>query len=201
MKELYYITLLNGYRTREMFATQICNRFESKTIRVISIQYANSTSQGSKLDHAMKIYQHFYDVGQIQIVAPRPIRTHPFDRSLSIPLSRNTAQHNQVLPWFIDRNPSVKIESTTNKYDIHLVQNNDLIIKENHDCSICYNKIEQINAVELNCHHQFCVDCICCYFKTNKKTTPTCALCREPMKNINVYNKDLYDSVSVYCHN
>ncbi len=50
------------------------------------------------------------------------------------------------------------------------------------ECSICYNNMNVSTVVELNCNHQFCVNCVNELFKLNY--VPMCALCREPIKNV-----------------
>jgi hypothetical protein len=97
----------------------------------------------------------------------------------------------------IHNRPSVIRPNLHKNFDIILSQCDTLNLTEL-ECSICYNKIEQQSLVQLNCNHQFCVDCICSYFEASS-TIPSCALCRENISNINVTNKTVYDSLSNYC--
>lgn len=191
MKNIYDTSILNSYLSREIFARQIYMQFELNEVRVIGIKYANTRAQSSKMNHIIKIYYHFYEQTRAQYnngwlmsrnaVEPVPVHRH------------NISWLTDLLPWSIDR----KSTAVVSKYNICLNQDNELNIIDD-ECSICYNKVEKQNAVQLGCQHQFCVDCICSYFKTNI-TMPSCALCREPIVNINVTNNDVYNSVSSYC--
>lgn len=213
-------------RSRATFATQLCQNFDLRTLKAVGIKYASARSHYNKYMIALQIHTHFNNVNNVainnvainEVETPIPIMTPiPIRRQNNWIITRivnentnynvyniNTPTHTDLLQWNSDRSMSPLIprnlaEEFGNKYDIHLSQCDAFNLKED-DCSICYNKMNEQNMVQLNCKHQFCVDCMCSYFNMNN-TKLTCALCREPMSNINVPNKNVYDSLSNYLKN
>jgi len=68
------------------------------------------------------------------------------------------------------------------------------------ECAICYESVNYMDFVELNCAHKFCCTCITSTLKAhNKLCGPSCALCRKEMESFTVKNPEIYHLVSEYC--
>jgi hypothetical protein len=98
--------------------------------------------------------------------------------------------------------------------EVQLTNNNDvnrkyniipiLRLEENEEkeemCAICYESIKCDDLVSLNCSHKFCSSCIIGILKTTKQPSPTCALCREVIRDFKVKKIEIYNSVKEYCN-
>jgi hypothetical protein len=88
------------------------------------------------------------------------------------------------------------------KYDIfpRLVQ--EEIEEGEQECAICYENINCIDLVSLNCKHKFCSHCIKGILNTHNNIyyRPACALCREPIMSFSVTNPEIYTLVSEHCN-
>lgn len=58
------------------------------------------------------------------------------------------------------------------------------------ECPICYNNIDKINTITLNCKHNFCLECSQKLLNTKYKN---CPCCRKDIQTITCYKKDVYD--------
>ena len=69
------------------------------------------------------------------------------------------------------------------------------------DCSICYETTKLSNTVTINCGHKFCGSCVkrTLEMHTNIYNSPSCALCRAPMRNFVAKNPDIYNLVVEHC--
>jgi len=59
------------------------------------------------------------------------------------------------------------------------------------ECAICYGSLVELEIMQYNCNHTFCLNCIDNYFDTlthNKK--PCCALCREDIKTVKASSRE-----------
>lgn len=118
------------------------------------------------------------------------------------------------------RQPSVRVRRTieVNEVTYHLFQeqeqqeeekqyNISLIfwamesikeLKRAEDCAICYEGIQLVDSVTLNCGHRFCVSCVRSTLRACKRE-PECALCRREMNTFVVKSRDVYDSLTQFC--
>ena len=64
--------------------------------------------------------------------------------------------------------------------DIQMIPIEHLTLVDNFECCICFETINEIDSVELNCEHSFCAVCVSKTINNCNKnnTTPKCALCR-----------------------
>jgi len=69
------------------------------------------------------------------------------------------------------------------------------------DCSICYETTKLGNTVTINCGHKFCGLCVKRTLEThtNIYISPSCALCRAPIRNFVAKNPDIYNLVVEHC--
>jgi len=69
------------------------------------------------------------------------------------------------------------------------------------DCPICYESINCVDLIKLNCSHQFCGPCIATILERNNNNNiiPTCALCRASMTSFDIQNLEVYHLVANYC--
>jgi hypothetical protein len=69
------------------------------------------------------------------------------------------------------------------------------------DCSICYETTKLSDTVTINCGHKFCGSCVKSTLEmhTNIYNSPSCALCRAPMRNFVAKNPDIYNLVAEHC--
>ena len=92
------------------------------------------------------------------------------------------------------------------KYDISLilVQKEEEKEEEREECAICYENINCMDLVKLNCNHTFCSDCIKGTLNANKNNSRSlvvlCALCREPMRSFSVKTQEIYNLVEEHCN-
>lgn len=103
-------------------------------------------------------------------------------------------------PVLVIAEPEEVIPNINKKYNITPVLCLEDEEKENIDCAICYESIKCVDLVSLNCCHKFCSCCIIGILKTNKQTSPTCALCRGVICKLNIKKTEIYNLVSVYCN-
>ncbi len=99
------------------------------------------------------------------------------------------------------------VASQTSKFNISSVLEIDEDVKIDDikidtECAICYENINNVNFVELNCSHKFCGYCIQNTLKrhNNVKCGPTCALCRTLITKCNVKNVETYKLISEHCN-
>jgi len=64
------------------------------------------------------------------------------------------------------------------------------------ECPICYENVPSSNAVELNCGHKFCGDCISNSLKQVSNVAHHCALCRTDITGCSVSNKKLQKEIN-----
>lgn len=210
----------------EIFINLLYRRFNLSDLRVIGVKFAGALSKSSKMTLAKHIQQHLkvkFNVNNTEsVITSESVRT-PDNNIVSLPVLSPVPIRLPNINWLVSRNDRYgnyniytieipEIPETTispfvirnllqdfdNKHNIHLNKCDNLNIKET-DCSICYEKLEMKNTVQLNCEHQFCMNCICGYFKNNM-LSPTCALCREPIININTTNKEVLECLLVLPH-
>jgi hypothetical protein len=62
------------------------------------------------------------------------------------------------------------------------------IIKNPTECCICYEEVNNLNEIKLNCNHELCKEC---YKKIVKSNNCKCPLCREDIKEVTVNNVDI----------
>lgn len=69
------------------------------------------------------------------------------------------------------------------------------------ECAICYESVNYMDFVELNCDHKFCCTCITSTLNAHNKLygSPSCALCRKKMESFTVKHQEIYHLVSKYC--
>ena len=129
----------------------------------------------------------------------------------------------EEVTWYEDREPSYPIlEINTNinannnnlyreiQYDIVILFkcNNEtknesknvteIKIKNNEECSICYENKNDNKMVKLNCNHKFCSSCIIKTLETNlklKNSICKCALCRSEITSFETSKITIYDKL------
>jgi len=104
---------------------------------------------------------------------------------------------------FVPRNLDQELAEEENKYPIipmMLCMETREELEIASECAICYDSTKLVDAIILNCKHQFCETCIKqTLISHNKSCSPSCALCREPMTSFIVKNPDTYNSVLEHC--
>lgn len=92
--------------------------------------------------------------------------------------------------------------SQIKKYNIVSNLINEEIEEGSEECAICYESINCVDLVKLNCAHKFCGSCIkqtlCTH--NNIYCSPSCALCRKTMTSLSVKNPEIYNLVSEHCN-
>lgn len=63
------------------------------------------------------------------------------------------------------------------------------------ECGICYEIKNHINFILYNCNHQVCGSCAKQIFCNTSIAGPTCAFCREPVKEIGVKKQEILDEI------
>jgi len=87
------------------------------------------------------------------------------------------------------------------KYDIEPMLVSGEVEEGEEECAICYENIECMDLVKLNCNHKFCGSCIKGSLKSHNNIYrgPSCALCREEIVSFRVKNPEIYDLVAEHC--
>lgn len=99
------------------------------------------------------------------------------------------------------RNQAVAIPETK-KYRIVLYYSKEEVKEEEfEECAICYNNINCMELVKLNCQHTFCRDCIKGSLNAHTKPNcnPGCALCREQMTSFTIKTEETFNIVKDHC--
>ena len=97
--------------------------------------------------------------------------------------------------------PQVKKYNITPVLEVEEKSEEEKKVEVEEDCAICYESINYVDLVKLNCDHKFCVSCINCSLKAhnNMSCGPSCALCRKQMVTFSVKNPEIYNLVSEHC--
>ena len=111
--------------------------------------------------------------------------------------ARNNTDIN-LNPYFnnVASTPQIK------KYNIYPVLVSDEVERGEEECAICYESINCMDLVKLNCNHKFCGDCIKGTLKAHNNIYcgPSCALCRTQMVSFSVKNPEIYNMVAEHCN-
>ena len=69
--------------------------------------------------------------------------------------------------------------------------------EENGICCICYEIKNHTKFIEYNCKHELCGSCAKQILLSNTSiiSGPTCAFCREPVKQIRIKNQEVFDEI------
>ena len=87
------------------------------------------------------------------------------------------------------------------KYDIELMLVSGELEEGVEECAICYENIECMDLVKLNCNHKFCGSCIkqSLNAHNNMYCGPSCALCRKEIDSFTVKTQEIYNLVADHC--
>ena len=66
------------------------------------------------------------------------------------------------------------------------------------ECAICFETMTEHNAIQLNCAHSFCANCI--YHVISLTKHAGCSLCRTTINMISIPNRDLLQDISDYMY-
>jgi len=118
---------------------------------------------------------------------------------------RNLVHRNLVPRNLVPRNLNQEFDrASVKKYHIApsiSVTETSEELEKCEDCSICYETTKLGNTVTINCGHKFCGSCVkhTLEMHTNIYNSPSCALCRAPMRNFVAKNSDIYNLVVEHC--
>ncbi len=107
-------------------------------------------------------------------------------------IERGIAQHNAIA------------QRQTKKFNILAQRILETFNKDPNDneddeefmCAICLDNIPTNTTVRLDCHHEFCYQCIETTLKTiGRHTDPTCALCRGEIKTMTTHDSHVYQQL------
>jgi len=70
----------------------------------------------------------------------------------------------------------------------------DTDVDASFDCGICYETVSCKDAINYNCGHQFCPDCVKSVV-THSNNNFTCAFCRAPITHLNTKSDTIFKSV------
>lgn len=123
----------------------------------------------------------------------------PSPQRLNIGIMRNFVGVN-LMSHFDAVSGNIPFAPQIKKYGLHI--DVDVKIEEGvEECAICYESIECMDLVKLNCNHKFCGSCIKQSLKAhnNMYRGPSCALCRKEMDSFTVKNPEIYNLMSEHC--
>lgn len=219
----------NRERIDSLFKYELSSRFILRDIKAVSVVWLGENASKTKPYYIYKLCEHFKAIVQIEEneLPSVPDSIPEFATDLEIPTSPTSVSlHEQVEPditWYIDTTPEI-----TEIYRRHLITSSHInlmadfnedvssrvrnkpniipILEQNteqsteeHECSICLDTYSKECCVSLNCHHEFCQNCISYQIKSNQ-TNNTCALCREPIVSIVTKKQEIYDSFKNLCN-
>ena len=107
----------------------------------------------------------------------------------------NLMSHFDAVSGNIPFTPQIK------KYDIEPMLVSGELEEGVEECAICYESIECMDLVKLNCNHKFCGSCIKQSLKAhnNMYCGPSCALCRKEIESFTVKKIEIYNLMSEHC--
>jgi len=82
-----------------------------------------------------------------------------------------------------------KINNKTKYLQYLFLEETNCSVFPKSECPVCYDEIEKLNYIQLQCSHVFCVDCIKKCFTTNTNKMVLCPYCREEIKGVSLYNE------------
>jgi hypothetical protein len=219
---------LNPINPQLIFTTTVSRIYNLSIIKAVSVKFTNSPAYLNKTAHLIKLFEHFSHIGSNTVFrTPDPIPSYAQDLNadyeapeeihwyidrMPSPTARIYTRRylmqdlievvDELIPFHHD---GLYDDSSLKKYCIKPIlkadDTNNNINKTLEDCPICYEHMDKIDSVTLNCNHKFCGTCIQSVLKTQrfKDCTPSCALCRESINTIIVENEENYKNISEFC--
>ena len=217
MYQNIYTNIQNHNQTKEIFINDVCRRFNSIELKAVQRRYCNYGTTSNKRYYATCIWEYFGSAPRLMQVN-RPNITWFIDRRPDYSLLSSMQTNNQWSPWngdFLQFNPSdfsvirnlsheFDAVQTYKKYPISPIilctESIECLCLEE-ECGICWEPTKLINTITLGCNHKFCETCIKSTLEkhSNNNLVPSCALCREPMKNFTIKNPETFENISQYC--
>jgi len=204
---LAVITQEPQHNQNRRFKAIITNNFTNLALRVIADKYANAgtvTTMEVVTDVLWEYFSSIYDVHNEQAINGI-LPTHPDQ----IPYFANDlAVANDEVNIVVSRASlapqSFQVKNYYYNISSFLVkQKKDEQCENEEECAICFENINSLDMVKLNCDHNFCGKCIIKTlntFNNNGLCVPGCAFCRVPMKSLSVKNPEIYKTlVSEHC--
>jgi hypothetical protein len=197
---LRYTTTVRGNNNKTQFATALWDHFSenmnidnylhSRWLQVFHPEREQEQEQTWTIDRTPQQVP-------IPLPIPLPLPLPIYDLNTYVPASDEFIPFPRILEHEFDE------VVTTKKYYISTVlscQETDEELEKTHECSICYEHVKLLDTVTLNCNHNFCYTCIHTICQTNQtRSTPCCALCREPMTTFVVKHDELFETISEHC--
>ena len=208
---------------RNMYVNTLSEAFTLRELRAIAMRFARSRSDDTKVNYALHIWLHFFEIAtaarQAQSVNPdiaQQEQVRYFNQTLAdveqvFPLDLQQQAVEDETDDFMPINlmpinlmPEFDAEALplTKKYRINPIlfcSETDEELEEVSECSICYEPVKLLDSVTLNCDHQFCGGCIKNLCQSVKKSHLNCPMCREQVCSFIVKSDELLDSVAENC--
>jgi len=171
-------------------------------IKCFSIKYFNTHNSTNITECVESIVNHFYselntdDYIRFNIPAGANVNGVWYDYAN---LNQNIYNFWHNLPNNIHF-PEINQKEYT---DIHKIifnlknKDTDGVTNVCEECVICYDEKSYDSFVKMNCHHKFCAPCFITYIdnKTNEGTIPCCALCRNTITSIEIYDESIKEKL------
>lgn len=211
-KEMLCIYYPNDLHLQRQTMTFWLLDMRSESIRAYSIRFCKGKSSQNISSHVDNIIKNIYPTEQTY-EEPIPEDPVPQVPSHQIEENNNDQQNEQFIQEMTGYLQERLTDQSLNNIN-HLIQ---IILenrnhteekisvyyrmknipykksKETSECSICYDNIKNIDMIDLNCKHNFCVYCIKEMInsyendKNTNKKKPCCALCREKIEIVTLY--------------
>lgn len=216
-KEMLYIYYPNDLHLQRQTMTFWLLDMRSELIKAYSIRFCGGKSSQNISSHVDNIIKNIYPIEQTyeepnpeEPISEEPISEDPIPEAPSNQIEENNndelnEQFIQEMTGYLQERLTDQSLNNINHLIQIILQNRNQISekisiyyrmknisykksKETSECSICYDNIKDIDMIELNCKHKFCVYCIkeMIFSYENDKNTnkkkPCCALCREKIE-------------------
>lgn len=176
------------------FKLMMLTSYTKKHMKCISIRYTNCKSYLQ--EHILSaLYEHFNELNNLsQTQELQLLQAQQELQGATDTYMLNVASYLECTDQY-DNIPKLDIVPKLYDKRTHISNETDI-------CAICYNNYQMGNFVEFNCGHQFCHVCVQEIFIAhdhNKLMNPKCALCRNTINILNIYNDEIYDKLVRYC--
>lgn len=187
----------------ERYLYNFCSEHDSNTklIKAISCRFCNTRLRSTLQVAINKIIMYLFNIDCLALTMHEhnhipfneytPVRiTSIIDGILLNYMANN--QINNSLDNF--KNDCSLLKYVDIVFDATNIPSN-LELETELECSICYNSAQKKTAAKLQCHHEFCIDCI---EKIIQKKIMNCPYCRNKIEKIFCYNEECFKNLKIY---
>ena len=208
---LKYLVMQYGGKTRRVSKTRLTANYISYMFHdYISVSLLDGVFTSDSYTHTILIAEEKYWLN-IGNGMPMLVASEIYENSLSEIISAasvlnellqaNESYEDRSRSRNRSRSRSRDSESDSDPFenlDIQMIPIEHLTLIDNFECCICFETINEIDSVELNCEHSFCGVCVSKIINNCNKnnTTPKCSLCRIKYTQLKIKNENTRNILS-----